>query len=689
MSTKIEYTPLSGGLDMVSGALNVRPGRMSECLNFEQAFGKQGYRRIDGYERFDGRAEPHKASYSVLRFDAGTVAIAPGNIVAGATASAEVLLVELESGGWATGDAAGRLIVILPIGVFVDNEALKVGATVVAAMDGPVVRGSVSEALNDSYITLAREVLRNDIQKVPGSGPILGVAVYRNDVYAARDSADGLTAGLYKSSAAGWQPIRTGLLPGGRWRFDVANFSGSSTSLALFGVDGKNRPWQWDGASFTLMAPIYGTQASSISSVAVGTGSKEFTIVESTRSFAVGLEVVIHSKANAANRMVGAVVSYSANVLTVAVVTATGSGTFTDWEIGRADFKDKPYIVADHKDHLFLAYPLGQLQTSNLGDPLAYNTTAALFGMGDEITGLASMKGAVMGVFCLNKIMLLSGTSSIDWKMESYSQSAGAKHDTVQELAGNALFLDDRGLTSLQATQNFGDFEPSIFSRDIKPLLDGYMTRMIGTRIAKGKFQYRLYADDGTVLTATILTPEATVRPGDVAFSRWQYGHVPACIAQGDMDDGSEGLFFGTADGYVMREDVGQSFDGAEVNSVLRLHFNQLKSPANKKRFRKLEMELDAPDTVAIKFRQQFDYADGKYAASLTQEAIADGGGGQWNASSWDEFCWSLPIMTQAEANIDGVGKNMGLLIWHASAIDRSFTLQGLLLQYTILGLAR
>ena len=49
MTTKVDYTQLSGGLDLVSDAMTVRHGRMAECLNFEQVFGKQGYRRIDGY----------------------------------------------------------------------------------------------------------------------------------------------------------------------------------------------------------------------------------------------------------------------------------------------------------------------------------------------------------------------------------------------------------------------------------------------------------------------------------------------------------------------------------------------------------------------------------------------------------------------------------------------------------------
>lgn len=688
-ATRVDYTPLTGGLDVISGAMNVAPGLLSECLNFEQVFGKQGYRRIDGYERFDGRAQPHQARYWLLAFDAGGQAPAVGEVVQAGDAGGEVLDVRLDSGAWVSGDAAGVLVLTLVEGEFAAGAALTVGGVTVATVQSAAQPGSVSEAQHAYWLTLARESLRADITQPPGSGPVLGVAVYRGDVYAARDADDGLTAAVYKSTPAGWQSIRTGLLPGGRFRFEVANFSGAATAIALFGVDGKNRSWRWDGSTFTHMPSIYGTQASSTSSVEIGTGNKTFAIVESTRSWTAGQELTVHNTANAALRMTGKVVSYSAGSLVLNVAEIAGSGTHAGWEIGRADFRDKPYIVRSHKDHLFLAYPLGQLQSSNLGDPMTYTTTASLFGMGDEITGIVPLKGALLGVFCLNKISMLKGSSSLDWVMETYSSSAGAKHDTAHEMAGNAIFLDDRGLTSLQATQNFGDFEPSIFSRNVKQMLDVYSARIVGSRVAKTKFQYRLYADDGVRLSATVLTPDALVRPQDVAFTRQQYAHLPTCTAYGDMNDGSEGLFFGTRDGWVMREDVGTSFDGDAISAVMRLHFNHLKSPANKKRFRKLDVELESPGTALIRFLQQFDYSDGFYPASLTHGALALGGGGQWDASGWDTFLWSMPVMTKAEANIDGVGRNMGLLIWHESATDAPFTLQGLLLQYSILGMSR
>jgi hypothetical protein len=678
--TKVDYAALSGGLDLVSGALNVRPGRMSECLNFEQVFGKQGYKRIDGYERFDGRPEPHKAAYSIQNYKDRVTPITVGQTVTGPSASALVLQV--------TGGVTGELVLLVTSGAFADNQAIQVSAVTVATADGPTEQGSVAVAGNDALLVLARDARRTVITTVPGSGAVLGVTVYQGDVYAARNSVAGTTATIWRSSAAGWVEVRTGLLPGGKFDFDVANFTGSAKTVSLFGCDGRNRPFRWDGATFTLIDPIFASQSTSVTSQAVTVSSKAFTFAQPARSYAVGQLLTISSRASAANRMSGNVTAFTATTVTVNVTAIVGSGTFTDWDIALTDFSDKPYLATAHKDHLFLAYPQGQLQTSNLGDPLLYTSTAALFGLGDTLTGITSMKGAVLGIFCSNRINILSGTSSLNWQLESYSQSAGARPGTVQESGGNAMFLDDRGLTSLQATQSFGDFEPSIFSRDVKPLLDGLTPLVTASRITRTKFQYRLYAGD-TVIAAAILSPEAMIKPSDIAFTRWQYAHRVACVGEGDMTNGQEGLFFGTEDGFVMREDVGPSFDGAVVGSVMRLHFNHLKSPSNKKRFRKLELELDSPGRVTINFRQQFNYSDGAYDASLTQGASSVGAGCQWDASNWDTFFWSLPIVTQAEANIDGVGKNMGLLLLHESATDKPFTLQGLLLQYSIMGLAR
>lgn len=688
MSTQIAYEAFGGGLDYITSALVVDSGHMSECLNFEQVFGKQGYRRMDGYERFDGRPEPHKADYFIQAFKEGSNQILAGDVVLGAGVTGRVVSVVLSSGAW-DGTAAGLLILDQVTGLFTNNETITVGATPKAKADGLMIRGSISEAMDPTYRLLAVSSRRSAIQKVPGEGAILGLAVFRGELFAVRNIVGNASATLWRSSTAGWVSVRAGLYPGGRFRFEVANFSGTSTTTALFGVSGRTRMFRWDGAAFEFAAPIFGSEATSVTSHAVTTGSKVFTLPQTTRSLVAGDAVTIWSTANAANRMLGTVTAYSGTSLTVNVTSVSGSGTFTDWEIGKANFEDKPFEVVAHKDHIFLAYPRGQLQTSNLGNPMVFTSSAALFGMGDEITGMTSLKGALLGIFCNNRIDLLSGSSVLDWKMESHSRSAGSRRFSLQESAGNAIFLDERGLTTLQSTQNFGDFEAAIFSRKIAPYLDQAISRAMGSRMHRSKYQYRLYLSGGEILTATILTPEAVIRPSDVSFTRQRLLHSPSCLASGDLADGREGYFFGTEDGWVMREDVGTSFDGQAIDSVMKLHFNQFKTPASRKRFLKLVLELEAGTTVTINFRQQFDFNDGVYQASQTQDALALAGGGSWDEAAWNTFYWSQPTVSQAEANVSGVGRSMSLIFFNSTLTDEPFVLQGLLTHYSTLGMTR
>ena len=686
---KVDYTALTGGLDLVSGSIGVGPGRVASALNFEQVFGKVGYRRIDGYERFDGRAQPHKATYYVQEFKQGSAQINPGDAITGATAAATVLAVVLESGTWGGGNAAGVLYVVLTAGDWVTDQAIRrAGITVAVAASGTFEGRAQTSADHALYLSQAAEQRRAAIQKVPGSGAVLGVAIHDGVVFAARNAADGLTASLWRSSGAGWVLVRSGLLPAGRFEMVSTNFSGDSKKTVLLGCDGVNVPFRWNGTAYAEMAPIFSTQATSASSIAVGAGSQTFTVVEAGRSYVAGDVLIIHSSANAGNRMSATVTSYAHPTLVVDVTSIVGSGTFTDWRIGLANFEDKPYLMTAHKDHLFLAFPRGQLQTSNLGDPMLYTSTAVLFGVGEEITGLASMKGSVLGVFCGNRISLLNGSSKVDWALGVHAQNIGTKARTVQENAGNALFLGERGMVSMEATQSFGSFEPAICSRDVKPLLDAKLPLVVGTRLVRGKYQYRMYFSDRSVLSACVLSPSSAIQPRDVSFMPYEYAHTPSCLASGAIN-GEDWLLMGTSDGWVMREDVGTSFDGAVIESALRLHFNHFKNPATKKRFYKLTLELDSQDAVTLRFRHVFDLSDGVYFDSLTQTASSPGSGGQWNVDGWDSFYWSLPSAVQVEANVDGIAKSMSIVLWHSSATDSPFTLQGVLTQYNFLGLSR
>lgn len=119
-----------------------------------------------------------------LKFDGGTAAINDNDVVTGATsgASGTVKRVVLESGTWAGGDAAGRLIFATISGTFSNNENLQVSAVTKAVADG-----------TQAAITLAKD---------------------------------------------------------GRFQTVIANFGGGTANYKMYGCDGKNRAFEFDGTTF-------------------------------------------------------------------------------------------------------------------------------------------------------------------------------------------------------------------------------------------------------------------------------------------------------------------------------------------------------------------------------------------------------------------------------------------------------
>lgn len=727
MSVEVSYVPMAGGLDLNTTTYNVDPGRLLGMQNFEKVYGRQGYRRIDGYERFDGRPKPSDAPMWILEFENGAVAPTLGEKVingalggGGASRVAVVIAVSVASGSWGAGTAAGFLTLTSDLDSRVEtgwngNNIMPYpsGATPYAAAISDLVLVAPSDPLFYESRFLATEYRRSLINGVPGFGPVIGLCVFKKTLYAFRGDAalpeygaqNGVCT-MYQSTSTGWTEVN-GLIPyvdKDKFKFFVGTFTGSSNDQAMYITNGTMRMLKYDGAVFTEVGDIYGSESLSTSTNTIDSATpadKTFTVTTG-RSWTVGDSLRVVNRTNG-KMLAGEVKTYSDTTLVMwhffepdyaeppdLYTPNPFLETSSDWDIFKEDRSDRPFDLVAHKSHMFLAYPYGQLQSSNTGDPMLYTSSASAIGMGAEITGLLSLKGNTLAVFCESQISLLSGTSVLDWKLDIHSTNAGARPGSLQENVGDAIFLDDRGLTTLAATDAFGNFAPGVFSRDVASLLGNYYGRVNASVLAKTKYQYRMYMDDGLVLVAALNANGAAINADNTEFTVCRYPEAVTCFAVGDMSDGSDMMFFGSQDGYVMQEDVGVSFDGAVIDSTLRLHFNHFKSPSQKKRFRKLVLEVDASTTVAVSFKQSFDVEDGTYRPTVNQSVNAIGtDGGVWDTATWDLFRWSSPTATHAVAHIDGFGQNMNLLLWHSSAIDEPFTVQGLLIHHSKMGLAR
>ena len=85
----------------------------------------------------------------------------------------------------------------------------------------------------------------------------------------------------------------------------------------------------------------FGYTATSASSVAVGTGSKTFT-VPIQLAYRAGQTILIYSTGSTA-WMLGTVTSYGGTTLVTSITSASGSGTFTDWNLSLSGGATAPF----------------------------------------------------------------------------------------------------------------------------------------------------------------------------------------------------------------------------------------------------------------------------------------------------------------------------------------------------------
>ena len=240
---KIQYAmvPLGGGLDQVTPTLSLKPGVARDSVNFEASI-TGGYSRIAGYERYSGKPNPSEASYAVITVNI-TGAIAVGNTITGVTSSATGVVVLVNG---------STIVYTKAVGAMDTGEAVQVGGIdqgTVTALGGAVSADARTLA---EYLALAANSYRTDITPVPGSGPIRGVAYYNSTAYAWRDNAAGTALVMHKSTSTGWAVVTTpALLPGGRVETTIANFGGGINTTKLFGCDGVNKAFEFDGDTYT------------------------------------------------------------------------------------------------------------------------------------------------------------------------------------------------------------------------------------------------------------------------------------------------------------------------------------------------------------------------------------------------------------------------------------------------------
>jgi len=585
----------------------------------------------------------------------------------------------------------------------------------------PVSRDSPTQALEDQYLLVAQDSYRADIGVVPGSGPVRSAWQLGSLVYAVRDNV-GATAGImHVESAAGW--VTAGVIMAD-YIFFTAGLaagaavvegdtltgltSGATATIHRIVLNDGSQAWDGSGAGYFVLTGVAGgpfNAAETLESPG-GTAIATSNGINTTLAFSTGgnYQWVNHNFFAGSGTLraygVNAVDTFSFEIDEGGVVSpiffppAPAAAAPDEGNPGGA-----PYLIEEHRNYLWFAFPGGRFINSVQGEPglITGFLGSNEFGAGDEITGLVSVVGAVLEIFTERESRGLFGFDASDFEMKLLAEKSGSRLYGARKI-DTVYSLDDLGISSLARTDAFGDFIGSTVSQLIQPLVTGAIQNTFtASTIVRSSNQYRIYFEDGSGFIMYV--PEVggmnrqraqmgTETRTKVQFGVLQYPFAVSNIWDTEDGTGMEASYFVTNDagagfGYVFQDRKGNNFDGESIQSFIRTAFNFFQTPALRKRYRRVDLEIDAQKPLTLRFVADLSFSRGGAEPVTAQPDIdVKAGGGLWNVDNWDEFFWDGQVLSTARANIRGTSAAVGFVIFNDSAVARPFTLQGLTVHY-------
>lgn len=727
--TRDDVTLFQGGLDITTPNLRIKPGHVRAAQNWQAVANEEGggYERIAGYERFTGQASPSSSVvYTVLAISSWILKPSQwtssdtdiiGVHLVGATSGAQALL-SVSPGGtpwpmigggtfrqlrsFAVEDATDPLwegfpyciVNTLVSGEFQSGETLTARYFDGAGNESAPWDVAVIASYGDMFYPLsarANAIIRATIEDqlrallsfVPGSGPILGVVSLVKSgvrtVYAWRNTADGSAAAIYKSSSVGWTAVPL---------YHEVRFTAGGTSQP---VDGS--PLTQGATTATIKRVVLES-----GSWASGTASGRFIIINPGVLFTAGaasivsISVTLSGPNSLITLLPGGtyqfdVANFGGQLTSKRIYGADGVNRAFEFDgeilvpIETKAAQDTPKYIRKQANHLVLAIG-GSLMISGPGTPYIFSASlgAMEIATGDDITGLQVQVGdqqtAALAVFGRNSSGILYGTSSANFTFKSLATMTGSI-PYMQANLDQTYILDDRGVMSLAAAQEYGNFRQATLTANIAKFLTDRKSRAIGCCVSTDRSQFRLFFSDGSALYMTIVN-------GRLIGPMPQQFNAPfSCVWSAEDAGGNEETFAGAENGFVYKLDTSRSFDGAPISHFLVFSPNFMGSPSVKKKFYNGHLEVDAETYAEFSIGYSLRYGSaGIFQPDVTDMDNATRSVPAWGVFVWDNFIWDGVTIGPMEVDIKGKAEAIQMIVSGSSDYVQAFRLNSLTIHY-------
>tara|TARA_X000001388_G_C2226701_1_gene121418 strand:+ start:461 stop:2221 length:1761 start_codon:yes stop_codon:yes gene_type:complete len=521
-------------------------------------------------------------------------------------------------------------------------------------------------------------------QTSASSEKVLMVANFANKTVAARGqkifSAASTSLGTGSSSA-----IAQGTAMTGSGTITVASTSGFSSSGTLI-IDSEQ--FTYTGVTSTTFTGV--TRATSSTSAAAHAASSDETLTIVSESWTERDTGRTNAGKYNFERF-----NFDGNDKLV-VVDGTNDPTVFNTSIAATDITESSVegasLVAAYREHMFYAGMSSTPQEVVFSQPFDEDAFSSGSGAGsvkvdDTIVGLKVFRESLF-IFCENRIFKLTGSSSSDFQIAPVTRDIGCINgDTIQEFAGDLIFLGPDGLRTVAGTEKIGDVNLGTISANIQSIFDDNIkdSSLFDSVVIPDKTQYRVFftkenlAENFTEGVICVLKAQQSGMGYEFAKLR---GIKPSATDT-FINAGDVLVLHGGFDGYVYRQETGTTFDGTAINAKYRSPDLTMKDPGIRKHMQRVIVNFAPESSIDADLFVRYDYESASSSRPAAYPLDSTSVAGIYGTSTYGTPTYGGPSQPLVRQPVEGSGFAVALRV-NDGGSTAGYSLKGFQLEYQL-----
>jgi len=361
--------------------------------------------------------------------------------------------------------------------------------------------------------------------------------------------------------------------------------------------------------------------------------------------------------------------------------------SFSATDVTESTVEGAKFVTA-FKSHMFYAGMSSTPQTLVFSQPFdedAFNSGsgAGSIKVDDTIVGMKAFRGDLF-VFCENRIFKLTGSSSSDFAITPVTRNIGCINgDTIQEFAGDLIFLGPDGLRTVAGTARIGDVELGTISANVQSIFDENLVdaALFESVVIPDKTQYRIFfskdgqGEDNTRGVICVMKGQN--------FEFAELRGIKPSATDTFVEAGDVLVLHGGYDGFIHRQEKGNDFDGTKVSGRYRSPDLTFGDPGIRKHMQRVIVNYKPESAINADMFVRYDYEDRNSSRPSaypldSEDVVAIYGTSTYGTPTYGGA--SQPLLRQS---VEGSGFAVALRV-NDNATTAPYSLKGFQLEYQL-----